>query len=283
MELKALFYKLSKSLSKKSRHKIERINRSENLKKREVLNGVLNHDLDAVVVEGFLSLNKCSQIVDARSGLSQELRNEIPFGTVYGKTLVGSGDSMEEYFTRARQLNEQIVEVLEIDILKELRSLLNIDVSTAFQNGDPYTVGTIRSFFPQKGGLHAHAEAEFVHTLSEFNQIKNWVDIETQINYLLILQEPEEGGELVLYDLRWNQTPNELKSNQGFYNHYESREAIINKYSQEIIPLKTGDLILFNGINIWHAVKQITGKTDRITFAGFLAKEKEGSNYVVYN
>ena len=283
MELRTLFSKLSKSLSKQSRHSVERINLSENTTKRELLKSVLNQDLDAVVVEGFLSQIKSSQIVNSMVGLPNELKNEIPFGMVYGKTLVGSWGSMEEYFVKARQLNEQIIETLELDILKELKALLNVEVSSACVNGDSYAVGTIRSFYPQKGGLHAHAEAEFVHTLSEFNQIKGCINIESQINYLLILQEPEGGGELVLYDLRWNHTPNELKADRGFYNHYEGREAIIDKYRQQKIPLKVGDLVLFNGINIWHGVKEVTGKIDRITFAGFLAKESGGLNYVAYN
>jgi hypothetical protein len=254
-------------------------------KDTDLLKDLLSKKVQALVVRDFVSPQKCADIIQSLDKLNAGLRKEIPFGVLYGKTLVGSAQNMPDYFYQAEHLNRQMPEMTGLNILQELNRFFKkvIQIKPVSLQGQEYTNGTVRVFSPGKGGLHAHAEAEFVSSLAEFEDIRHQIDMSTQINYLVILQAADSGGELVLYDLNWTNTPDELKEGNAFYDHYAQRESIIQKYAQQNVTLKTGDLLLFNGIEIWHAVREIYGNNNRVTFAGFIAKKKDGGDYVIYN
>jgi Rps23 Pro-64 3,4-dihydroxylase Tpa1-like proline 4-hydroxylase len=97
-----------------------------------------------------------------------------------------------------------------------------------------------------------------------------------------MLQQPESGGELSLYDLEW-------ENGQGKANNHENREVrladgtmrnIENDEVQMIDPQK-GDMILFAGGQIWHRVESVQGNRERITLGGFLSFNYE-KDAVVY-
>lgn len=249
------------------------------------LSSVINKNIAGLVVSDFISEEVRKKLVIDLERLSDKLKTDTPFGRIYGKTLVGTGNQMSEYFVQSNLLNKQVIEILKFDFRHKIEALFegNGSVQLAkFEEGN-YAIGTFRGFNPNCGGLHAHAEAEFMSYLPEFEGIRKNTDVGTAFNYLLILEDAELGGELELYDLYWQDSPETLKGKYEFRNHYKFREDILQQYRRQKINLRAGDLFLFNGVNIWHGVSEIRGKRTRKTFAGFIAKSTVNDDFVIYN
>ena len=65
-------------------------------------------------------------------------------------------------------------------------------------------------------------------------------------------------------------------------NGLKSVKELLFKSGQKIKP-KPGDLLIFNGGSIWHKVEEIKGKSDRITFAGFLDMNKDKTKWIYWS
>ena len=138
-----------------------------------------------------------------------------------------------------------------------------------------YPFATFRYLVPDKGLMSVHCGNYFGKTFETFYQdLTQTVAVENQMSYFVMLQEPEEGGELTLFNFRWkkgqtkkdNSENNEIIQPDGSKMYVEDNEYII----KDKIKPKKGDLILFQGGNIWHRVETVRGKTPRITFGGFI-------------
>jgi hypothetical protein len=57
-------------------------------------------------------------------------------------------------------------------------------------------------------------------------------------------------------------------------------ERKIEEFNSQIIDLSPGDLILFDGGNIWHRVENLSGDRDRVTIGGFASISDEKEMYV---
>ena len=158
----------------------------------------------------------------------------------------------------------------------------SVQVKLANVNDLDYAGYTLKVFNPQKGGLHVHIGSEFLKLLPECENLSNQLKDKHQIRFFYVLQAPEKGGELTLFDLDWESSPNELIDNKGFYSH-EEREAFFKKRKTFSIKPKAGDLIVFNGGNVWHKVEDIEGKIDRITVGGFLGISNKTSEILFWN
>ncbi|PCH95437.1 MAG: hypothetical protein COB85_04585 [Bacteroidetes bacterium] len=100
---------------------------------------------------------------------------------------------------------------------------------------------------------------------------RDTVKLEDQLSYFIVLQEPNSGGELVLYDLLYKDTPDHLIEDSAFFNIPDERDRALEAYDNMIIKPKAGDMIIFDGGRIWHKVSEIEGALDRITIGGFMA------------
>ncbi len=140
------------------------------------------------------------------------------------------------------------------------------------------SAGTFRIFLPNQGGLHVHcgnlfqAQSEFYYSL-----IENDIDKNDQLSYFLVIQQPELGGELTIYDMLWKDV--KKKKSQ------EENESVIDEGGNTIflkdvpsfsVKLMLGDILVFAGGPIWHRVENIGGGIPRITLGGFLNYSKDG-------
>ncbi|MEM7040036.1 MAG: 2OG-Fe(II) oxygenase, partial [Bacteroidota bacterium] len=93
--------------------------------------------------------------------------------------------------------------------------------------------------------------------------------VHDQLSYFFLVQQPDEGGELILYDAEWDETKEELaKDYQTAVNHVESQHA-------HVIDMRAGDLVVFAGGRVWHQVRDVSGNTNRVTLGGFMAYSHE--------
>lgn len=75
-----------------------------------------------------------------------------------------------------------------------------------------------------------------------------------------MVQLPESGGNLVLYDATWDETK---ELNLSF------KETVNEvKKDSQFVKLKEGDLIIFAGGEIWHEITQIEGRKIELPSGG---------------
>lgn len=253
------------------------------------LTSLLHKEYDGLIIKGFLSKAEQYNMLDNIPRLTKDIEVPTPWGALYGKTLIGSEGNMDEYFAKAAKYREEWKNLLVFDIDNKIFDTLsalanNMPVGYAPAANDHfYTPTTTRVFKPNSGGLHAHIGNEFFKELPEFKHVLSLLDKNYQMNFLLIVQQAEFDGELELYDLTWDNTPRHLVEGQKFYDHYTLRGDEIESYDKFPLKLESGDLLLFDGGNIWHGVQDIKGSNDRVTMAGFMGYTNDKKEIVVYN
>lgn len=89
-----------------------------------------------------------------------------------------------------------------------------------------------------------------------------------------MLQSPEIGGELEVYDFVWNDTPKHIVGGMNVVEKKKERENILLNKKSKKLNLEKGDFLLFDGGRIWHQVRPVLGPINRITVGGFTALSK---------
>lgn len=169
-----------------------------------------------------------------------------------------------------------------VDLKGKLESMFNeisggrgMEVAEGMGGIGSYPFGTFRYLTPQKGLMSVHCGNYFGKTFEKFYEdLTRKVAVTNQMSYFVMLQEPDEGGELSLFNFRWKEgqtkvnpsEDNEIIQPDGTKMYMNNNPEIIK---HKILPQK-GDLIIFQGGNIWHKVETVIGKNPRITFGGFM-------------
>lgn len=186
------------------------------------------------------------------------------------------------YFEKTGNFNSGFAKEFDIDVKGRIESLFNaisggrdIKVAETADGSGHYPYATFRYLVPDKGLMSVHCGNYFGKTFEEFyKDLTQKVAVENQMSYFIMLQEPEEGGELTLFNFRWkegqtkkdNTEDNEIIQPDGSKMYVEDDPNIL----KDKIRPKKGDMILFQGGNIWHRVETVRGTTPRITFGGFI-------------
>jgi hypothetical protein len=131
-------------------------------------------------------------------------------------------------------------------------------------DGRPFAPFTVRRLAEGKGiGLHHD-----LHTsLSMFRDIAPSLDTSTLISWVVTLQGPESGGELLVYAATPD-TPDPPKLANGFSWDLAGVEA---RYGSVKVATEAGDLFLFASARCLHRVSPVVGSRARFTMGGFLA------------
>ncbi len=138
-----------------------------------------------------------------------------------------------------------------------------------------FSPANIRVLEPNKGGIHLHSVNYFQKEFPDFfTYLSDMSNTTEQLSYFVVLRKPEGGGELSLYDLEWKEAQykmdlfenNAIQKKDGTWVDVEDRKQIKKMY----INPQPGDMVLFDGGQIWHRVEDILGSQSRITIGGFL-------------
>lgn len=133
---------------------------------------------------------------------------------------------------------------------------------------------TVRRLTEGKGiGLHHDLHL----SLQMFAGVAPTLDTTTLVSYVVTLQGPEAGGELVVYDVSPD-TPNPPKMPNGFSWDLSAVEA---RFGSTKVATRAGDLFLFASARCLHRVAPVAGARARVTMGGFLALSKS-RDHVAY-
>jgi len=204
-------------------------------------------------------------------------------------------DEKIKYFNKTGEFNKQFKTQFGVDVRGKLelffksislkRDILVAETADGIGN---YPFSTFRLLVPEKGLMSVHCGNYFGKTFEVFYQdLTSKVAVENQMSFFIMLQEPEQGGELTLFNFRWkagqtkkdNTEDNEIIQPDGSKMYVEDNPNII----KDKIRPKKGDMILFQGGNIWHRVETVRGKIPRITLGGFIGISKDDSTFYYWS
>ncbi len=247
---------------------------------------------DGILVRGAIPVEVCDQMIAAAGSLSADDKVMMPvgwsfppiFAALVGKAFRDGEEEgirrMKDYFRLAEKFYHNSASYLGVDTTALVEKWLG-----AFSGGLPLTPAkgydgegqyancTYRAYYGNgEGNISIHCANYFQSTWQKFfDHLETQTDVYDQLSFFFMLQEPEGGGELSLYDFEW-------EKGQTKKSNHENKEVIMADGSiryidgeevQYIDPQK-GDLILFAGGQIWHRVEEVLGKRERITLGGFL-------------
>jgi len=168
---------------------------------------------------------------------------------------------------------------------QQLRNSFKEKIELLKYNNESFAPFGIRVLTANKNGLDLHCENAFLHQLKP--NFRNWlyehVDIENSVSFFITLQSPEIGGELVVYDMDWNNFSLRLDSTT-----YEERHDLYgslfknrnkNDVTSSSFTIQKGDAVVFRAGQLWHAIQPPIGLKNRITIGCFIAKGLDNNYY----
>jgi hypothetical protein len=201
----------------------------------------------------------------------------------------------QTYFKRTNNFNNSFKDEFGVDVRGRIESFFTaisggreIRVAESADNLGNYPFATFRYLVPDKGLMTVHCGNYFGKTFGDFySDLTQKVAVKNQMSYFIMLQEPEQGGELTLFNFRWkdgqtkrdNMEDNEIIQPDGSKMYVEEDKNIIK---DKIRPRK-GDMILFQGGNIWHRVETVRGSIPRITFGGFIGVSVDKTKFYYWS
>ncbi|MDX2001063.1 MAG: 2OG-Fe(II) oxygenase [Chitinophagales bacterium] len=252
---------------------------------------------DGFLIKNFMSIEDvdkllaCLEEVRTNNGIQASSKVGFTYPTIFAefsrKTAALSEEEKQaaavRYYEEMEQFNNTFKEIYGVDALGQITDFFksiggNREVvqpkGSNKQGAFPFV--TFRYLVPYQGLITIHCGNYFGATFNEsYVELNQQVRSTDQMSYFIMLQEPEEGGELSLFNFRWQEgqtkvspeEDNEIIQPDGTKIYVQTDTSILKN---KLRPQK-GDMILFEGGNIWHRVETIKGNIPRITFGGFLS------------
>ncbi|MFN8321309.1 MAG: 2OG-Fe(II) oxygenase [Chitinophagales bacterium] len=252
---------------------------------------------DGFLIKNFLSSEEVDKLLDKLNEIKKndsQLAN-VPEGFTYPLIIAEYNQRVimlpeaeqaqagKKYFQEMDRFNHSFVAEYGVDVQSRITDFFSsiaggrkVDIPQGLNDEGHYTFATFRYLVPNQGLMSVHCANYFGKTFKKaYAHLNTKIIAPDQMSYFIMLQEPHEGGELSLFNFRWQdgQTKkdaaedNEIIQPDGTKMYVQTDPAI---RKNKIRPRK-GDMILFQGGNIWHRIERVKGTKPRITFGGFLS------------
>lgn len=244
---------------------------------------VYNGELDGFVTKGVLSENEVANFLDIINGVNDNdflpTSNGRLFPYPYA-TISDLDKTLDGYIDKTAVLEKLPLEFFKkriFEFFNKYSGSFDARPPKVLKSNKPAAYGTARFFMPKMGGLFVHCGFFFQQEHAIYFDVVEEMDKEKQFSFFMMLQYPEKGGELTIYDMLWP----EVNGKDVF----ENNEYVLDKDKNKIyldtvdtfqVKPAPGDILIFNGGPIWHRVEEIIGDKPRITFGGFINFSKDG-------
>jgi hypothetical protein len=263
------------------------------------INKDFENKFDYKILKSLISKVEVSEIIEVFAKYKDDFPNQMlsmndgyfmpyPYSVIHQDLNTGN-KLLNDYFQKAYITREKLKfnnGLLLNDFFSNLlkKIFLQQPILLDYHNQYFSSLG-LRYLYAEKNGIDIHCENAFVHQLApDFsNWLINKLDLFNSVSFFILLQKPEEGGELVLYDKFWDDF--KLNLNESTYDERHDLNGIlftkrgVADVKKEFINLNAGDAIFFPAAQRWHAINKINGAIDRISIGCFLAKGKDGKLY----
>jgi hypothetical protein len=197
---------------------------------------------------------------------------------LYGRSIVGADPDLAPYFDAATRTADGLRWVFDEagDLearLQEALTVLSDGLPSAVPvgaAGHPYAPATVREL-PDGHEIGLHIGNAFL-CMPQAQDLAARVDVGAQISWFLPLQRPQAGGELVIYDLRWDAVKDRYQaSTDSVRQTSRVNHALMELLPRVAVDPAEGDLLIFDGGRFFHRVAPARGPRPRRTVGGFLA------------
>ena len=262
------------------------LNINELMKYPDSLKNIYHRNIDGFLIKNVLSQEQVKLIVESLPKVDSTkkiLRREVEiyprgFAAYFDNAESDPISDLNKYFEDGKNYRQEFVnyfgidfEAILIDAFRQISGGREVQVSPGFNNHGCFTSSQIRRFYPDQGALPVHCGNVFQHMYQDFyDELSKTARIQNQMSYFVLLQKPQSGGELVLYDILWE----EGQQMKPFEEMVLSDGTVINPVTNDSIKKmfinpEPGDMVIFMGGKIWHKVQDVKGTNDRISIGGF--------------
>lgn len=249
--------------------------------KGDELSRILDQKISGIIIKNFFN--------DKTFNIDFDLydKKTTPFGFTTGIAILNSKPDLSDYLEENENFNNLIEKELStINYRKTLEKVFSAifygkPAKVFSKEGRNFKISTLRVIEPDKGGIQEHIGNEFMFKSNQTEAIRKDTINFTQFSFFLVLQAPTGGGELILYNKYWKDTPDNIVESGSLISKKKERTEFLRGVERLPLKLEKGDLLIFDGGRIWHEVSGVEGKRPRITSGGFLAisKNKEEVYY----
>ncbi len=221
------------------------------------------------------------EMVDAKYQLEKRktIRNPVKYGETFGTVLVEKVNNPDQYFQDVKVYRTELKRIFASGYEARIEALLSKmsgerKVEIASENNQAYAPAQIRFMEPNKGGLIIHKGRQNLDN-PPFDYLREITRIYEHLSYFAVIDKPEEGGELIVYDLPSEEA---MKDIDDLVN-----SSVFDQCERSYIIPDIGDLVLFHGGPIWHKVSDVKGKRSRISIGGFVALSKDDQKFFYWS
>jgi len=223
---------------------------------------IISGEKSAIIIKKFYEKRNCKKIIEKIN--STKIQNDSKKFNHIGPFLMNYTTKKEKYFQNAKKANMIFKKIFlnvdnPINKIKLIISKIypNYEILEIKENKMSYASCTIRRH--EKGKKVPLHKDNVTYEGVEYNVSK----IDNQISCILHLQETEKGGNLLIYNKKWEKKFEEFREIEFGYNSILTKNIEVNT-----VEAKIGDLVIINP-NYLHEITKIQGNTDRITLGMF--------------
>ncbi|MFN8321308.1 MAG: hypothetical protein U0T74_01500 [Chitinophagales bacterium] len=263
----------------------EYLSKEEFTSRKNLLKEIKDGKISGVVVKEFFTVPQANTMVKNFKDERFE-KFQLPFNqgatypTVFGhvyKQAQHRPDAIAAYYENSHQFYLDFEKNFGVDASSMLQQAFEaiaggrpVKIPTGATGSGLYAFSTFRDLNTENGEMPLHHDLNYADfSPATYHHLHNIVGISNRFAFFAMLQKPEAGGELTIFDITRTETKNQiddlqLESITGKILHIEKDIAHTS------LNMETGDLLLFDAGNIWHRVEKVRGNIHRITFGGFI-------------
>jgi hypothetical protein len=256
----------------------------EELNQRGDLVGqIKNRELEGFITKNVFTAEEVNEMKSFLANLNEDEFMPTPSGKMFPAPfaiITDTAERLEAYYSKLslfdkhKETNSSIGNLArKLDsFFKSAAKNYRVSIPNNKIKDKEVAPGTFRMFYPNMGGLHVHCGNLFqAQSMFYYSLIKNDIDMDDQLSYFVVLQQPDAGGELTIYDMLWDKVKRkETPEDNKFVIDDNDKPIYVKDVRSFAVKPLPGDILVFSGGPIWHRVEDIKGSVPRITFGGFL-------------
>lgn len=260
---------------------------------KNIIPDIFNKKENGFLIKNVFDKDEIEKLRILTENLDQNIYTSTGSGFTYPMPFANVQDSESKngYFESNIHYNNADNLPFEVSINSKVENLLKrisgnlFPVAPKFIGSENLAISSqIRCFKKNMGGLTVHSGNYFQNMFNFFYEsLDENIGKYEQLSYFIMIQKPKKGGDLLVFDLTWD----EAKEKPDFQNNdfiiAENGDHLnVSKISKTIVSPDPGDMFVFHGGEIWHQVNEIEGALDRITLGGFMARSMESNQLFLW-
>ena len=266
--------------------KFDRIDYSEVENYSDGIQSIMAGQRIGFEIANFLTPEECDKLI---AGFWEEEKKvsivegfqSYPRSFAQTEQLIHSGQmTARDYYLEAEAYRKNFPDNFGVDVESRIKKVIETLApdKTVLCPAAPDGVGSFvpfnfRKLDPGPGRLKVHCGMFFYQEFPQlYDRFRHFTNNEHQISFFMMLQPAEQGGQLTVYDLTWDQAKKRPDDYTLLTLDGESIDIRDEKrLRRDTVHPQVGTLIVFYGGEIWHQVENVAGSHPRLTLGGFMS------------